>query len=132
MAITPIIKGKIFIALDFDGTITTEQEDNFGEYQLQPFCKEVIMALHNTGKVHFGIWSCRSEPQMRTAKAFLEKEGLLEYMEHLNGDFKELMEIYENPNRKSSADIYIDDRAMWGEIDWVDIYIRVMDIINKL
>lgn len=130
--ITPIIKGKLFINLDFDGTITTEQDDNFGSYTLQPFCKEVIKKLHDTGKVHFGIWSCRSNFQMKTAKEFLKNVGLYEYMEHFNGDFKELVELYEVPNRKSSADIYIDDRAMFGEIDWIAIYEKVMLILEVM
>ena len=132
MNIKPIIKGKLFINLDFDGTITTEQDDNFGEYTLQPNCKEVIKALHDTGKVHFGIWSCRSEPQMETAKAFLKKVGLFEYMEHFNGDFEELVELYKTPNRKSSADIYIDDRSMWGKVDWLDIHYKIRYILNRM
>ena len=132
MAIKPIIKGHIFINLDFDGTITTDQDDNFGEYTLQPNCKQVLKALHDTGKVHFGIWSCRSEPQMKTAKAFLRRVGLYDLMEHFNGDFKELVELYETPNRKSSADIYIDDRASWGVINWLDIYYNVMVLLNEM
>lgn len=132
MGIKPIIDGKLFINLDFDGTITTDQDDNFGEYTLQPYCKEVIEELHNTGKVHFGIWSCRSEPQMETAKAFLKKVGLFDYIEHFNGDFKELVDLYKTPNRKSSADLYIDDRSMWGVIDWLEIYLKVMRIVETL
>lgn len=132
MGIKPIIEGELFVNLDFDGTITTEQDDNFGKYELQPFCKELIIKMHDTGKVHFGIWSCRSEPQMETAKAFLKEVGLYDYFEHFNGDFKELSEMYGEPNRKSSADIYIDDRAMWGEVNWVEIYLRIMDIVEEL
>ena len=132
MAIEPIIKGHLFINLDFDGTITTMQDDNFGEYELQPYCDKVIKILHATGKVHFGIWSCRSNPQMETAKAFLKKVGLYEYMEHFNGDFPQLVEIYKNPTRKSSADIYIDDRSMWGKIDWIDVLIKVLDLVYEL
>ena len=132
MAIEPIIKGHLFVNLDFDGTITTSQDDNFGTYTLQPFCKYVIEELHKTGKVHFGIWSCRSEPQMETAKAFLKEIGLYEYMEHFNGDFKELVELYKRPNRKSSADIYIDDRSMWGEVNWMDIFNRIMEILDEM
>lgn len=132
MGIKPIIDGKLFIAVDFDGTITTEQDDNFGEYQLQPFCKEAIERLYATGKVHFGIWSCRSEPQMETAKAFLKQVGLLSYFEHFNGDFAELVAMYDNPTRKSSADIYIDDRALMGNVNWLEIYHKIMDIITNL
>lgn len=132
MGIKPIIDGMLFIAVDFDGTITTEQDDSFGEYTLQPNCKDVIAKLHATGKVHFGIWSCRSEPQMKTAKAFLEKCGMLQYFEHFNGDFAELVALYDNPTRKSSADVYIDDRAMLGKVDWLDIYEKLMYIVEKL
>lgn len=131
MAIKPIINGKLFINLDFDGTITTDQDDQFGKYELQPFCKEAIEILHDTGKVHFGIWSCRSAPQMKTAIAFLKEVGLYEYFEHFNGDFTELVELYETPNRKSSADIYIDDRSMWGEVNWADIYLKIMEIVEN-
>lgn len=132
MALKPIINGHLFINLDFDGTITTEQDDTFGAYTLRPFAAETIKRLHDTGKVHFGIWSCRSEPQMDTAKYFLKKEGLYDIMEHFNGDFPMLVDLYKNPTRKSSADIYIDDRAMWGEVNWVEIYSKVMDILDKM
>ena len=132
MPIEPIISGKIFVNCDVDGTLTDSQDDQFGEYNLRPYAKEAIINLHNTGKVHFGIWSCRSDAQMETAKAFLKEQGLYDYFEHFNGDFKELVELYEMPNRKSSADIYIDDRAMWGEVDWKDIYVKIMEMVNNL
>lgn len=132
MAIKPMIEGKLYVNLDFDGTITTEQDDNFGKYELRPFCKEAIELLHRTGKVHFGIWSCRSEPQMKTAKVFLKETGLYDYMEHFNGDFPEVEDLWKNPTRKSSADIYIDDRAMWGEINWYEIYLKIMALVVDL
>lgn len=132
MGLKPIIKGELFVNVDFDGTITTEQEDNFGEYALRPYAKEAIECLYNTGKVHFGLWTCRSEHQVETAMAFLEKQDMLKYFEHINGDFKALSDIYGKPNRKSSADVYIDDRAMWGEVSWVDIYNKIVDILIEM
>lgn len=133
MAIEPIIKGHLFVAVDFDGTITDCHFDNFGKYTLRPNCKEVIERLHKTGKVHFCIWSCRCESQLKTAKAFLKEEGLYEYFEHFNEDFDELVELYGEATRKLSADVYIDDRTfLFEEVDWLKIEEGIMNILNRM
>lgn len=136
MKFTPTIKGKIFCLCDFDGTITTEPNDMFGEYHLQPNVRDVLYRLYDTGKVHFGLWTCRHDNQLKRAEEFLMEKGMYHIFEHINGDFKDVVEFYggnEKVPRKSSADIYIDDRSMLGrKLDWLEIEKYIMQCINDM
>ena len=115
-----MIKGHVYIGVDFDGTITTERDDSFGVYKLQPHCKEVLLELYSTGKVHFALWTCRTGKQLETAKDFLKEEGLLHIFEGINESFPEIDSLFSEPSgRKLSCDFYIDDRMLLGKIDWV-------------
>lgn len=127
-----IIKGHVYIAVDFDGTITTERDDNFGQYKLQPYCKEVLLKLHSTGKVHFGLWTCRSNGQLEIAKNFLKEVGLYDIFETFNKSFEEVERMFDTPSSgKMSCDLYIDDRTIYGVPNWLDVLDVVMKILHE-
>lgn len=128
------IKGHVYVLVDFDGTITTDANDMFGEYHLQPNVQEVMFRLYNTGQVHFGLWTCRNPNQLSKAEQFLMNKGLYHLFEHINGDFVAVSEKYNNINpRKSSADVYFDDRAMLGEeVDWLKFEKYIMQCLEDM
>lgn len=117
-----MIEGHVYIGLDFDGTITTERDDNFGNYHLQPHCKETLLELFDTGKVHFALWTCRTGKQLITALDFLSEVGLLHIFEGINESFQEIDSLFSEPSgRKLSCDFYLDDRNLLCEIDWLKV-----------
>lgn len=132
----PTIKGKIFVLVDFDGTITTERDDMHGECFLRPNVREVLYRLYDTGKVKFGLWTCRHDGQLRKAETFLMEKGIYHVFEHINGDFKEVVEFYgdtETCPRKSSADVYFDDRGLLGrEVDWLEFENYILQCIKDM
>lgn len=126
-----MIKGKAFVAVDFDGTITTEKDDKFGKYYLQPYCKETLLMLHDTGKVHLGLWTCRTGDQLDRAIDFLEEIGLIGVFETINGSFPEVDSLFGSPSgKKISADFYLDDRALGTEINWELFGKMILDSID--
>lgn len=104
-----MIKGKV-IAIDFDGTITKENlYPEIGE--LKEYVKEAIntIAKYNT----ICIWTCREGTPKHDAIKFLIKNGINYNM--INESPYDCL----NPGmRKIIADYYIDDRALFAEIDW--------------
>lgn len=128
-----MIPNHVFIMIDFDGTITTEQDDNFGEYTLRPNVKEVLERLHSTGRVHFGLWTCRTGNQIDTAITFLAETGLFHYFDVVNNCFTEIVAIFGENRipRKVSADIYFDDRALLHEVDWLEFEKYINAILEE-
>lgn len=115
-----MIPGELVLAVDFDGTITTEPEmDN--PLVLQPRCKEVLSRLREDG-ARLILWTCRSGAALEQAKQFLDEEGMLELFEVINDQLPEIKEKYfPEVARKVGADFYIDDRTLGYTVDWTNI-----------
>lgn len=98
------------IAIDFDGTITTENcFPNISE--LRPYAKEAIRNLQATGHRCI-LWTCREGRYLDEARAFLNENGI--EMDGYN------FSPYELQSRKIVADIYIDDKNVFmvDDVDW--------------
>lgn len=125
-----IIKGKVFVAIDFDGTITKSRDDNFGKYEMRENCKDVLLRLYATGRVHFGLWTCRTGKQVDTAISFLAENNVFHVFETINQSFDDILAVYDTTPRKVSADVYLDDRALLGrEVDWLEFEQYIMGIL---
>lgn len=103
-----MIKGKT-VAIDFDGTIV---DDNFPEIgELKPFAKEAINTIAKNNTVC--IWTCRADAYAIAAYNYLNLKNIM--FSYFNKSPHDRI----NPNaRKIIADIYIDDRNIFGEVDW--------------
>ena len=102
----------VIIAIDFDGTIVTNNFPDIGE--LIPKAKETIKRLKDEGNILI-LWTCREGNNLDKALEFCKKEGI--EFDAVNENYKQL------PFKTSSkiyADYYIDDRAKG--VDWEKIY----------
>lgn len=115
-----MLKGELIIAVDFDGTITTNP-DMGGELILQEHCKEVLMRLYDDG-VTLVLWTCRSGIALKQALDFLSQQGLFHIFVSVNEQVPEVYDkYYPEVAKKVGADIYIDDKNLGTVIDWYDI-----------
>ena len=95
------------IAIDFDGTITTDHVyPEVGEIEDRTI--EVLKKLKE--KHTICLWTCREGKPLQAALDALKKKGV---------EFEWVNDTpYSDERRKVIADIYIDDRAFGGITDW--------------
>ena len=110
------------IAIDFDGTITTENcFPNISE--LRPY---VIQAIDNFQKAGHKciLWTCREGKYLDEARKFLNDNGI--YMDGYN------FSPYQLQSRKIVADIYIDDKNVFmvDDVDWKKIEDYILSLDN--
>lgn len=112
---------KIVIAIDFDGTITTQNcFPDIGEFR--PYAIEAIKKLQEKGCKCF-LWTCREGKELEAAKQALENAGLV-----LDGYNVSPLDYLNPSSRKPIATIYIDDRGFPVPydfdyvLDWQYIY----------
>lgn len=110
-----------FIAVDFDGTIT--KEDNYpyiGEVR-EDAVRVMKRIKEEGGKIV--IWTCRIGNDALKVKRFLA-ENKIPY-DVFNEAFPEMLAQFGDGNpRKVFADVYIDDRSLHAKekgIDWMEI-----------
>lgn len=106
------------IAVDFDGTIVTDEYPKIGEEL--PFATETLKMLI---KDHHRLilWSVREGKTLQEAIDWCKERGVEFYA--VNRDYPE--ETLDNNNhfsRKLKADYFIDDRGIAGLPDWGQIY----------
>lgn len=106
------------IAVDFDGTIVTDEYPKIGEEL--PFATETLKMLI---KDHHRLilWSVREGKTLQEAIDWCKERGIEFYA--VNRDYPE--ETLDNNNhfsRKLKADYFIDDRGIAGLPDWGQIY----------
>ena len=105
------------IAVDFDGTIVTHEYPKIGKPI--PFAIEALKRLQQEDHHQIILWSVREGHLLQEAVDYCAKRGLEFYAVNTNYP-EETPE--ERPNRKVTADIYIDDRNLGGLPDWGIIY----------
>ncbi|HEY4430005.1 MAG TPA: hypothetical protein VGN87_03095 [Paenibacillus sp.] len=115
-----LLDGEIILAVDFDGTISTEPDMGHA-LVLQPNCKQVLERFYEDG-VRLILWTCRTAAPLEEALAFLEANELGHIWCAINDQLPEVNAIYEpNVARKVGADIYIDDKSIGYKVDWLAI-----------
>lgn len=114
---------KVF-AIDFDGTISTEE--NFPDTGSPiPFAKEVINHIRDLGGIVI-IWTCRSGDAELAAKKYLADHEIS--YDYMNENCSLMKDKYGNDPRKIGADIYIDDKNMFEEINWNKIARKIFSV----
>lgn len=106
------------IAVDFDGTIVTDEYPKIGEEL--PFATETLKMLIRDHH-RLILWSVREGKTLQDAIDWCKERGVEFYA--VNRDYPE--ETLDNNNhfsRKLKADYFIDDRGIAGLPDWGQIY----------
>lgn len=117
-------KYRPIIAVDFDGTITTETNltDFSLDTPLQPHCHAVLTRLKNRG-CRIILWTCRAGVHLDEAIRYCELNGIP--IDYVNENIPELPW----DSRKIYADYYVDDLSFdkdSREIDWLEVEREVM------
>ena len=112
-----LLQGELILAIDFDGTISTEP-DMGKELVLQPNCKRVLTRLADDG-IRLILWTCRTGPALDEALDFLMANDMEHLFDTVNDQLPEVNERYApNVARKVGADFYIDDKNLMFKVDW--------------
>ena len=96
------------LAIDFDGTLVSDNFPNIGELNTKLF-KEVKTLQEEFG-VKIILWTSRTLEMLDDAVKFCEDNGLK--FDAVNQNIKEVMELTGQDTRKVYADLYIDDKAI--------------------
>lgn len=117
MGAKSLIESELILAIDFDGTISTEP-DIGKPLELQFNAKEVLTRLHEDG-AKLILWTCRTGAHLDEALKFLQDNNMLHLFDKINDQLDEVIEKY-SPDvaRKVGADIYYDDKSAMTEINW--------------
>ena len=116
-----LIPDKVIIAVDFDGSMTTEQYMG-SKLSLKPFCKEVILELSKNPIVELVLWTCRYKEPLEEALFFLETEGVLPCFDSVNEQAPSVQAHFKECGVKVGADYYIDDKNIFcTSVDWFEI-----------
>lgn len=118
------MRNKI-VSIDFDGTIVSNKFPEIGV--LQGYAKDVINRLHEDYIII--INTCRSQEYEYNCVKFLKEAGIkYDWINH--NDPGQIIKFGADC-RKISADIYIDDKCLFGLpyyngiVDWQAIYILI-------
>lgn len=98
---------KIVIAVDFDGTLFTEEYPEIGKpiWRVINWCKR----QKQKGNTLI-LWTCRAGKDLQEAIEQCAFVGLT--FDYVNENVPERTRLYGNDCRKIGADIYLDDRAV--------------------
>ncbi|MGM0635158.1 MAG: BT0820 family HAD-type phosphatase [Bacteroidota bacterium] len=117
-----ISSSKQVIAIDFDGTIVENRYPGIGKPML--FAFETMKKLQDIGHPLI-LWTYRSGKRLDEAVEFCRDHGIEFYA--VNKSYPE-EEYSEEISRKIAADIFIDDRNIFGFPGWGAIY---QELINE-
>lgn len=98
---------SLIIAVDFDGTICTNNYPNCGSPNTVLIKK--LIRLREAGHKLI-LWTCRTDNELKVAVDYCKKYGL--EFDKINENLDELVQMFEGDTRKVVADIYLDDKAM--------------------
>ena len=96
------------VAVDFDGTLVTNEWPNIGEANLG-----LIAALAEAralGEIKVILWTCRAGEALEKAVDFCSHNGL--EFDAVNENLPEMVELFGGDSRKVFADHYLDDKAV--------------------
>lgn len=114
------IDDELLVAVDFDGTITTSDDIINENPTVNPEAVEAIKTMQELGATII-LWTCRYDESLKEALRISRAYGLhFDLINDGNGR--------RTKSRKVNADIYIDDKAVLGPIDWN----RYIDEVKRL
>lgn len=126
-----ILEGKLIIAVDFDGTITDEPEIG-SKLHLRDNCEDTLNYWSSLSNVKLILWTCRTKDMLTEAIRFLKKQDLYSCFSTTNCQLPEILDKYDVDSRKIGADVYIEDKNIYGTpINWYNLRIRVDTLINQ-
>lgn len=98
----------MIIAVDFDGCLASAGTwPEVGEPN-EALINWLICLRKRGDKVI--LWTCRADEALQKAVEFCKVHGL--EFDAVNDNLEELKQLYGNNSRKTSADLYIDDKAL--------------------
>lgn len=113
-----LVNGELVLAIDFDGTVTTEPDISDKPLKLQPNCKRVLTKLHEDG-IRLILWTCRSGKALEDALSFLKGNDMMHLFDTVNEQLPEVVEkYYPDVALKVGADFYIDDKNLMFKVNW--------------
>lgn len=119
---------KIVLAVDFDGTLAELGYPALGDPK--PNASKVMKRLVEEG-AHIIIWTCRQGIDVDKIRDWCILHDVPYHQ--INEHHPRLLEIYQNDTRKVCADIYIDDRCLFGlPDDWEEIYQLIKQRVSEL
>lgn len=104
------------IAVDFDGTIVEHRYPAIGKEKF--FAFETLRALQRDGH-RLILWTYRDGTLLDEALAYCRKNGVEFYA--VNASYPD-EELEPGQSRKINADLFIDDRIVFGFPGWGEIY----------
>ena len=114
---------RIAVAIDFDGTLCNDAFPEIGTLNLSAlefcyWCEDNNIALI--------LWTCRTGKDLDAAITWCKRSGIRldavnENLPDWVESFKEFRPEVPSDCRKVAADIYIDDKANGGLIEWEKI-----------
>lgn len=116
----------MIIAVDFDGTIVEHRYPDIGKEI--PGAFKVLKKLKADGHILI-LWTYRSGKELKLAVKYCKRNGLEFYAVNNNSNDEDFDMTY---SRKIYADLYIDDRNLYGLPDWNTIYKMVNNISEQI
>lgn len=101
-------------AVDFDGTLCCNAWPEIGAPNTKLIEQLKMARQEGVGLI---LWTCREGEAQAAAVLWCAGHGL--YFDAVNSNVPERMALYGKDSRKVSADIYIDDRAVLPDREWV-------------
>lgn len=108
---------SLVLAIDFDGCIVEEAYPEIGE--LIPNAKQMINQLYLDGH-YIIIWTCRTGEALLQAEVFLLEKGIR--FHKINHHHPKDILKYKQFGPKVGADVYVDDKQVFGLPTWLEIY----------
>lgn len=103
--ITEFSMRTLIIAVDFDGTLVTDEYPKIGR-ELSSFC-DFIKMLQSLG-VKTILWTTRTGKELDEAVDWCKKHGFT--FDAINENIPEIKEAFGEDTRKVFANVYFDDR----------------------
>ena len=122
-------KRKFVIAVDFDGTICENKYPMIGK--LKNGVREVINKLVDNDNCEIIIWTCREGKYLQDAIKFLNNNFIPYHYINDNCNWAKETFSYNANCRKVFADLYIDDKAIFANIKWKQMYDEIIKIKNS-
>lgn len=124
---------RVAVAIDFDGTLCVDNYPGMGP-EITPainLCR--YCAANNVALI---LWTCRSGEPLKEAVAWCEKHGIV--FDAVNANLPDWIAAFETLHpgvpvdcRKVAADIYVDDKANGGFLDWDAIRTKLKELLDK-
>jgi hypothetical protein len=107
---------SIKIAVDFDGTIVEHRYPEIGKEKL--FAFRTMKELEKRG-VRLILWTIRTGKELDEAVEYCRRNGIEFYAVNKNYPEEKLDEMV---SRKIDADIFIDDKSIFGFQGWSEVW----------